>query len=251
LNWTALIFALVYPALLTWVYFTLLASATEAVQRDAYGIGKAIQFGLPLVWVGWVCRLPLRWPKFTTRGLAAGIIFGLVFGGAAVAIYFEWFKSAGYFHDAAGKMSRRLAEMGVQKLAIYAAVGLFYSLIHSLLEEYYWRWFVFGQLRQWLSSRSPVSPKLGTESRRDSATWTAIAISSLAFMAHHVIVLGTYFGWVSPWTYLFSIATAIGGAFWAWLYQRSGSIYGPWISHLLLDAAIFGVGYDLMRTATG
>jgi len=28
------------------------------------------------------------------------------------------------------------------------AVGVFYALCHSLLEEYYWRWFVFARLRE-------------------------------------------------------------------------------------------------------
>jgi hypothetical protein len=30
------------------------------------------------------------------------------------------------------------------------------------------------------------------------------------------------------------------------LYRRSGSLYGPWLSHLLVDAAIFWIGYDLV-----
>ncbi|HEY2761353.1 MAG TPA: type II CAAX endopeptidase family protein [Pirellulales bacterium] len=232
MNKSALIFALVYPAILTWLYFVLLTGSSQSVQQAAYGIGKLIQFGLPLVCVGLLWREPLRWPKPTARGLAFGISFGLVVGGGAIAIYFAWFKSAGIFGEAAVRMSSRLAEIGVQNPAIYAVVALFYSLIHSLLEEYYWRWFVFGQLR------------------REISLSMAILLSSLAFMAHHVIVLGIYFGWQSPWTYLFSLATAIGGAFWAWLYNRSGSIYGPWISHLLIDTAIFGIGYDLMRSVT-
>ena len=66
----------------------------------------------------------------------------------------------------------------------------------------------------------------------------------------NVVVLGLYFGWTNPWMYFFSLATAVGGAFWAWLYNKTGSIYGPWASHLLIDAAIFAVGYDLIRTAT-
>ena len=46
---------------------------------------------------------------------------------------------------------------------------------------------------------------------------------------------------------LLSAAVAIGGAFWAWLYERSGSLVGPWMSHLLVDAGIFLVGFDLVR----
>ena len=29
------------------------------------------------------------------------------------------------------------------------------------------------------------------------------------------------------------------GAAWAWIYHRSGSLLGPWLSHLLIDAGIF------------
>jgi hypothetical protein len=122
--------------------------------------------------------------------------------------------------------------MGISSPAVYAGVALFYSLLHSLLEEYYWRWFAFERLRQAM------------------ALWPAIVVSSLCFMLHHVVVLGLYFGWNNPWTWVFSFATAMGGGFWAWLYDRSQSIYGPWFSHLLIDAAIFGVGYDLIRSAT-
>ncbi len=130
-------------------------------------------------------------------------------------------------------MSARLAKIGVSSLGVYAVIALFYSLVHSLLEEYYWRWFVFGRLKNHL------------------ALWPAIVISSFAFMAHHVVVLSSYFGLANPWTWFFSLSTAFGGGVWAWLYHRTGSIYGPWMSHLIIDAAVFGIGYDLMRTAAG
>ena len=32
----------------------------------------------------------------------------------------------------------------------------------------------------------------------------------------------------------------------AWLYRRSGSLVGPWLSHLLVDAGIMVIGYDLL-----
>jgi len=40
---------------------------------------------------------------------------------------------------------------------------------------------------------------------------------------------------------------AIGGAVWAWIYARSDSLYGPWMSHCCVDAAIFLLGYELAR----
>ena len=65
-------------------------------------------------------------------------------------------------------------------------------------------------------------------------------------MIHHLIVLGLYFGWDSPLTYLFSAATAIGAAVWARIYQRTDTIFGPWLSHMQVDIAIFMIGYVMV-----
>jgi uncharacterized protein len=230
-EWPLLGFALVFPAVLTWIYFVVLAGDSETAQQTAYSLGKAIQFALPIVWIGLVQRERLRWPAPNSRGLLVGIAFGLIVVGTMATIYFGWLKPTGMFNDAARQMCEKLSGIGITGPGEYAVMAVLYSLVHSLLEEYYWRWFVFGRLQKHL----PL--------------WSAIAISSVAFMAHHVIVLGCYFGWANGWTYFFSAATAVGGAVWAWLYNRTSSIYGPWMSHLLIDAGIFGIGYDLVCIA--
>ena len=231
MNGLPLIFALLYPTLLTLVYFVWLAGTSENAQQISYLVGKAIQFCFPLAWAGLICREVLAWPRFNCRGITAGIGFGLAISAAICGLYFGGFRAAGTFAAAGKEMLAHLSGLGITSTPIYMVVALFYSLLHSLLEEYYWRWFVFGRLRHLI------------------ALWPAIAISSVCFMLHHVVVLSLYFGWFSPWTWVFSISTAVGGAFWAWLYNRSGSIYGPWLSHMLIDAAIFGVGYDLLHSA--
>src|SRR3982750_2554480 len=100
----ALAFALIYPSILTYVYFLWLQHAPELTQQSAYGIGKAIQFGLPLVWVGLICCERLRWPQFSTNGLATGILFGLVDGGSMLVLYFGWLRSSGEFATSAAAM---------------------------------------------------------------------------------------------------------------------------------------------------
>jgi hypothetical protein len=72
-------------------------------------------------------------------------------------------------------------------------------------------------------------------------------VSALGLTAHHVLVLGKFFGFDSAACWLFSLCVAVGGAFWAWLYERYGSLLGPWASHLLVDAAIFLIGFDLVK----
>ena len=225
---TVLLVAMTLPSLVTWTYFVLLASHAEWSQQLAYSAGKTLQFGLPLFWIGFVCRQRLAWPEPSLRGQTLGLAFGLVIGALMWLLYHQLLAPLGVLDTAAENIRTKVSQVGITTRGQFVALAVFYSVLHALLEEYYWRWFVFGRLRRLLPSAS------------------AIGLSSVAFMAHHVLVLGTFFGATSAWTWLFSLAVAVGGAFWAWLYERSGSLYAPWFSHLILDAAIFWIGYDLV-----
>ena len=68
----AVLFALAFPALLTWVYFVALAQSAAAVQQAAYALGKVVQFGFPLVWVLAVQRRRLHWQGPGRAGTVAG-----------------------------------------------------------------------------------------------------------------------------------------------------------------------------------
>jgi len=227
---TAVGAALVYPTLLTIVYFVLLARFPSSIQQAAYAVGKVVQFVFPLVWVFVVLRQRASWQWLTKRGIGSGLAFGAAVLIAMLVLYAVWLRSTDLFVVLQQQVMTKVRDMGLDHLWKYAATGVFYALAHSLLEEYYWRWFVFGQLR--------ASTSLGV----------AVAISSLGFMAHHVVLLATFFGWSSPWAYLFSLAVALGGVFWAWLFASSRSLLGPWLSHMLVDIGIFLIGYDLARS---
>ncbi len=220
--------ALVFPTLLAAIYFVWLAGSQPVVQRTVYGACKVVQFGFPLVWVFGVQRRRPAWSRLGTAGVAEGLLFGAVVFALALAAYHLALRPTGVLAPAAAPIRDKIGSFGVDTLVKYAALGAFLSGIHSLLEEYYWRWFCFGELQRLI----PWKP--------------AVALSSVGFTGHHVIVLATYFGWLSAATWLFSLAVALGGAYWAWLYRRSGSLAGPWLGHLVVDVAIFVVGYDLV-----
>lgn len=229
----ALLFALVFPTLATLLYFVVLADCGPGIEWPVYGLCKAVQFGFPLVWVLAVQRRRLRWRGPTIAGLAAAAGFGGLVLVAMLLMYHVWLKPAGLLEVAAAESGRVLGRFGVDRPAEYLALAGFYCAGHSLLEEYYFRWFVFGGLRELIS------------------LWPAILISSLGFMGHHVLVLGRYFGWFSPAAALFSLAVAVGGAVWAGMYHRSGSLVGPWLSHAFVDAGIFLIGYHLVADLSG
>jgi len=46
----AIAFAMVFPSILTWVYFVLMANWAASAQQSAYSILKFVQFGFPAFW---------------------------------------------------------------------------------------------------------------------------------------------------------------------------------------------------------
>jgi uncharacterized protein len=229
----ALLAAMVFPSLFTWLYFIGLRDAPPAVQQTVYTAGKLIQFAFPLIWVLAVRREKLHWQRPRRAGIVEGLVFGLLVAAVIVGGYYFWLGPLGWLDGVGGAIFARVSRFGVTGPAAFAAMGLFYCAVHSLLEEYYWRWFVFGRLRSFCSL--PM----------------AVLVGSLTFAAHHAVVLGSYFGHFGWMTWIFTLAVAIGGAAWCHIYHRSRSLWGPWLSHVLADAAIFSVGYMLVRAAAG
>jgi membrane protease YdiL (CAAX protease family) len=231
LRWCGVLFALVFPSFITWAYFIFAARYSGGVQQATYLVVKTIQFAFPLVWVWAILREPLRTRPAGARGLVLGAAFGAAVVGAGWLLFELAFRDTHVFKIAAEKIHDKIAQFGIDAVWKYVILGVFYSLLHSLLEEYYWRWFAFGQLRKLV----PL--------------WPAILVSAIAFAGHHVILLSEFFR-EAPWlAWLFASAVAIGGVFWAWLYDRTGSLYSTWLSHLVIDAGIFWIGYELVRGA--
>ncbi len=234
----ALIFAMVFPTIVTAIYFIWLQSSDPIVQKTAFAVLKVIQFGFPIAWFWWDRTFfdhlsekrgtsERRWT--TGRGVAVGLVFGVAVGALMFAGFFFWLAKTPEGATLTLAVQEKVQNMELNSVWMYASMGVFYALIHSFLEEYYWRWFVFRGLERYCSFM------------------TAAVLSSFAFMAHHVILLTHFFG-VDSWVaYAMSLGVAVGGFAWAWIYRRSQSLLGPWLSHLLVDAAIFGLGYFLVR----
>ncbi len=261
---------LVLPTLLSWLYFDLLAAHSAALQQGVYAAGKIIQFSLPLLLVFFVAPEPtgplrvrskalglrawgprvrawgkqglpegpregregLRVGPKGLRGRSRGLWVGLPFGAIVMAvIVFAVARGPwpGLPLEALEEAVRtKVTGIGIATPLRYAMVGIFYTIAHSFLEEYYFRWFLFGRLRCIM----PLP--------------AAIALSSVGFAAHHALLLSVFLDWQHPLTWLLSALIAVGGAVWAWIYERSGSLLAPWLSHALVDAGIFIAGYSLL-----
>ena len=226
--------AMTLPLALAYVYFVVLGGSgrPNLIQQAAYASGKTLQFAIPILFFALVVRRLPTWQRPTSEGLLLGLGFGLFVGAVIIGVYYGGLHASPLLAQSPARIRRKLDEFGITSPLEFLGLGFFIAVVHSFLEEYYWRWFVFGRLRTLM----PMGP--------------AIVLSSLGFMAHHVIVIAAYV----PdrfWTGVVpaSLAVAAGGAVWAWLYQKAGSLIAPWVSHALIDAALFAIGWDLMQRA--
>ena len=207
-----LAFAIVLPTIVTLIYFVLLKDSRAEVQQSAYGAGKTIQFTLPAVWMLFYCRqhfaglLPWVATEFEgvddqprRRSMAISVGFGLFVAVSVFVGFYFIVTPLGLADSLIAKVNEKVAGASLDSPLKFALIGVFYALVHSFMEEYYWRWFVFRRLLD--------HTKFGV----------ALILSSVGFMAHHVILVATFLGWDSPLAYLVSATVAIGGMVWAWL----------------------------------
>jgi membrane protease YdiL (CAAX protease family) len=222
--------AMALPTLAAWIYFVALEGSPLA--RPAYAAAKVVQFSLPvLAWAaarGGVPRLGLG--RGGWRLAAVGLSSGLLLAGGLAAVYFGWLAGSPLAEEAAARVGRTLEDFRIAGPAGYLAMAAALSIVHSLLEELYWRGFVFARL----AAALPAAP--------------AAALASLAFASHHLIVVARYLPPGRFWTLAVPATAAVGlaGAHWCALFRRTGALLAPWLSHLLVDAAVMGIGYLLL-----
>lgn len=237
LEWIFLTIALIYPTLMSWIYFVQLqgeGSEGNPNMQLALALGKGLQFILPVLALLIVDRKYFRFGKPKTDGLWQATAFGLFIGAGILFLWWGWLK---YDQELLGNAPRKVYSLVTQLHANsflgFFLLASFISVCHAFLEEYYWRWYVFGRIsKHW-------------------SFWPAVILSSFAFGFFHIVIIGVYFQsqfWllVIP----FTLCVAIGGGIWAWMYHHYQSIYGIWISHGIVDAALMIVGWDMICMVT-
>jgi membrane protease YdiL (CAAX protease family) len=195
--------------------------APGAVGRVLFLLCKAWVLVLPAAWWVLVEKQRASWSPASRGGLLVGFASGLVIAATILATFViarPWIAPELLLEATRG--------MALDTPAAYLWAAAGWIGINSLLEEYVYRWFV-------LTRCESLMPRAG-----------AVAASALIFTAHHVLALAAYLG--PGLTALASLGVFIGGATWAWCYARYRSIWPGWLSHILADAAVFWVGWELL-----
>lgn len=105
----------------------------------------------------------------------------------------------------------------------FVFVALYISFINSLLEEFFFRGFLFLNLYKLISSKF------------------AYIISALAFAVYHVAIMGS---WFSPLIFVLAMTGLfVGGMIFNYLNESSSNIYSSWIFRMMANFAINTVGF--------
>ncbi|MFC1783607.1 CPBP family intramembrane glutamic endopeptidase [Planctomycetota bacterium] len=223
--WLAVAAAMTVPGLAAWFYFVLLKGEPFAV--ILYGAAKVFILIWPAAAVVLLEKqhFSLRRVDFSKHVMA--IPLGLLSGLLIAVVILGGFKFT-VLGDIAAQSSAaiRTKAQDMKIINHFFGFALLICLGHSLLEEYYWRWYVFGRLRKLV---------------RPGAAYIA---ASLAFAAHHYAVLGSFFS--VGFAAILGTCVALGGGLWCWLYQKQHSIAGCWFSHMIVDGAIYYIGYQVI-----
>jgi membrane protease YdiL (CAAX protease family) len=176
---------------------------------ELFLLGTALYFSVRKYGLS-VASLGLRWPERGGFWLTVGLTFGLVMGAFGISfIYFVALDAVGISPDT------DLPEQAYQSAGPLIVLGVLSLAVAPLMEETFFRGFVFGGLR----------------SRWGAAA--AAGASGLLFAVAHIGNPGTM--------YLIPPVAAIGALF-AWGYLVSGSLLASILAHFLFNLVAFTAG---------
>lgn len=151
------------------------------------------------------------------KEIMKSLILGLGIYGIIIAAY-SILKN---FIDLNNIQSILLNSLNVSK-SNFVYVALYISFINSLLEEFFFRGFLFINFSKFMNRQK------------------AYGISAFAFAIYHVAILSN---WFNPILFIVAmIGLFIGGIIFNWLDEKNKNIYNSWLVHMFANFAINTIG---------
>ena len=212
---------LLIPAPSIGVLFGMIWYPETMLGRGVFILSKLWILTLPALWFLLVERERIPRGKTQPGGFRMGWISGLAISAFVIgaALWGRKWIDGDFF-------MQMMATIGLDDRSLYLWSAAYWVAVNSVLEEYVWRWFV---VRQFSKLFRPAG---------------AVPASGLGFTLHHFLALQVYF---SPLLAgVCSLFIFIGGIWWSWMFVRYKTIWPGWLSHALVDIAVFSVGYYLI-----
>jgi len=214
------------PLIATALFCCAAMALVDGVIRPGYAAKSAIKLALFLL-------LPVILSRFDRdirlrelfRLRRKGFALALALGAAVYAVILgAYFLLIPYFDFS--PIASLLSENAGVNRGNFLFVSLYISFVNSLLEEFFFRGFLFLNLR-----------------RRSGRTF-AYLFSAVLFAAYHAAMM---IGWFSPALYVLAmLGLTAGGVIFNALNERQGTVYTSWLVHMFANFAINTVGFILL-----
>lgn len=194
--------------------------------RPGYALKSAIKI---VVFLGAPLAVTVFQKELSCMGLfrpgRKGLLIAAGLGLAVYGVILGAYLIVRPFFDFSGIAVNLTANAGVNA-DNFLFVSLYISFINSLLEEFFFRGFLFTNLKKYGSSA------------------LAYGISAGLFALYHVAMMT---GWFSPILFiLVMVGLTMGGMIFNFLNERLGSIYPSWLVHMFANFAINTIGFILL-----
>ncbi|MCP4450111.1 MAG: CPBP family intramembrane metalloprotease [Planctomycetes bacterium] len=216
----ALFLLLPVPSLGVWA--GMIAWPDQGLGNGLFFLAKAWLFAFPLIWRLGIEKRPISWSRPTQGGFGLAIGLAVAISAFIVVAY----MTVGKVLIDPKDIQAMGADTGLDRRSTYLVGALYWVTVNSVLEEYVWRWFVVEKLEDFLGSK------------------TAIVCSALGFTLHHIVAMQIFLTPVV--VVLAATGVFVGGAVWSWCFVRYRSIWPGYVSHAIVDVAVFAVGYHLL-----
>ena len=177
---------------------------------------------VPIIWLLKIERKLIEIPKPKFFDLITGVTVGILMFCLILSIYWLYLRS---WIDV-NLVREKLAKFSDLDRQAFVVSGVYFILINALIEEYFWRWFVYSRCEELKSGKA------------------AVVISALFFTLHHTIGLATFTNWRVA--LIGSLAVFIAGIIWSEYYRRYRSIWSNYFSHAIADLALYIVAWQVL-----
>ncbi len=201
-------------------------AVVDGILQPGYIVKSAIKIVLfallPLLFSRWDANLEVKsFLKPQKRGLLISLALGVALYGVILGAYFL----IGPFFDFSAIAGSLTQNAGVTR-DNFLSVSLYISFVNSFLEEFFFRGFLFSNLKGLLGRGS------------------AYLFSALPFSLYHVAMM---IGWFSPFLFLLvMVGLLVGGMIFNRLNEALDSIYASWLTHMFANFAINTIGFMLL-----
>lgn len=176
---------------------------------------------LSIIWLLKIESKPLKISKPSNFDWITGTVIGLLMFATIIAVY--WLLLRHWIDvDIVRERLRKITNIDRQT---FVWGGAYFTLINALIEEYFWRWFVYSRCEKLVSGK------------------IAVFLTALFFTLHHTIGLAAFTDWRT--TLIGSLAVLIAGVIWSEYYRRYRSIWSNYFSHAIADLALHIVAWQV------